>query len=207
MIIESFAVGPLENNTYILVDESTLESVIIDPGMESEFLLDHIRKKGYRMRYILNTHGHFDHTYNDGIFKREFNIPILIHRMDAPMLLELREQAHFFGFRSPAIPAADMLLEGGEKITLGNLGISVIFTPGHTAGGVSFEVNRTVFVGDTIFAGSVGRTDLPGGSWDTLLRSIREKLFTMPDDTRLLSGHGPETTVGEERRWNSFLRQ
>lgn len=224
MVIRRLIVGPLEVNCYILWDEGDKEAVCIDPGGNGEEILGVIEKEGLTLKYIVNTHGHFDHVGANGFLKDATGATIAIHRDDALLLEKVPHQANFFGMAISPSPSADLLLNDGDTINLGSLRLQVIHTPGHTRGGISllisnFELqianlnsqfprptivgapkSEILFTGDTLFAGSVGRTDLPGGSWDELVKSIKDKLLPLGDDVRVFPGHGPETTIGEERR-------
>ena len=193
MRVETFVRGPLLNNVYLLWDEQSNEAAIIDPGIGSDDLLRNIEEKQLRLRYILNTHRHFDHVDCDEVFRERAGAQIVLHRDDAAFLEEE------LGI------TADVLLTGGEELPLGGLTIRALHTPGHSAGGVSFLVEDCLFAGDTLFAGSVGRSDFPDSNGALLLEAIAEKILPLPDGTRVLPGHGEATTVGAERAHNPFL--
>ncbi|MCD6451483.1 MAG: MBL fold metallo-hydrolase [Acidobacteria bacterium] len=204
MILEKLVVGPLEVNCYIFGDENG-EVVVIDPGAEGERIIAFIEERGYRPRYIINTHCHIDHIRANADVKGKYNIPILVHKEDAPILTSPQDAELEEMIGGKPSPPADRLLSEGDEIKVGSFTLRVIHTPGHTPGGISLLFDDGVFTGDTLFAGGVGRTDLPGGSWDTLVSSIREKLLVLPDSLPIYPGHGPSSTIGEEKRYNPFL--
>ncbi len=206
MAIQTFVVGPLQSNSYLVVDERSRQAAVIDPGMESESVLEAVHDEGLRVESVIITHGHFDHVFSSAAFKAETGAQVIMHPDDVPLLLEMPETARLFGFKAPAPPQPDRLVREGDVIKVGELALSVLETPGHTPGGISLCLDNAVFVGDTLFAGSVGRTDLRGGSLDALLRSIRTKLLTLPDWTVVYPGHGAATSIGAERRDNPFLQ-
>ncbi|MCD5390691.1 MBL fold metallo-hydrolase [candidate division NPL-UPA2 bacterium] len=206
MFIKSMVVGPLEANCYLVTDEETKEAIIIDPGAEGEKIRRLIEKGGLVPAYIVNTHGHIDHIGANGYLKEKLkDIKISIHPADAQMLINPLQNLASFAGEVNHSPQADLMLEDGYEINLGKLSLKVIHTPGHTPGGICLAIEGKVFTGDTLFAGSVGRTDLPGGSMDSLCRSIREKLLTLPDETIVYPGHGPLSTIGRERENNPFV--
>ena len=206
MAIQTFVVGPLQSNSYLVVDERARQAAVIDPGMESESVLEVVRHEGLRVESLIITHGHFDHVFSSAAFKAETGAQVIMHPDDVPLLLEMPETARFFGFKAPPPPQPDRLVREGDVIKVGDLALRVLETPGHTPGGISLCLDNAVFVGDTLFAGSVGRTDLRGGSLDALLRSIRTRLLTLPDWTVVYPGHGAATSIGAERRDNPFLQ-
>ena len=194
MRVETFVRGPLANNVYLLWDENTKEAAIIDPGIGSDDLLAHIQERQLHLRYILNSHRHFDHVDNDVFYREQTGASIVLHQDDAAML---EEQMGI---------SADVLLRGGEELALGSLTIRTFHTPGHSAGGVCFLVEDHLFAGDTLFAGSVGRSDFPDSDGAALLEAIAEKILPLPDATHVLPGHGNRTTIGAERAGNPFLQ-
>jgi glyoxylase-like metal-dependent hydrolase (beta-lactamase superfamily II) len=204
--ITTFVVGPLQSNSYLVVDEASRRAVVIDPGMESEAVLDAVRRQGLHVDSIIITHGHFDHVFASARFKAETGAEIVMHPDDLSLLAEVPETARFFGIKAPVPPNPDRLVREGDTVTVGTLSLGVLETPGHTPGSISLRLDDAVFVGDTLFAGSVGRTDLTGGSLEVLLRSIRGKLLALPDRTVVYAGHGPATSIGVERRDNPFLQ-
>ena len=206
MEIAAFVVGPLQSNSYLVIDETSRRAAVIDPGMESEVVLDAVRRRGLRVDAVIVTHGHFDHVFSGALFKTATGAEVIMHPNDLPLLAEVPETARFFGIKAPTPPDPDRLVREGDAVPVGGLSLRVIETPGHTPGSISLCLDDVVFVGDTLFAGSVGRTDLSGGSLESLLHSIRTKLLTLPDRTVVYAGHGPTTTIGAERRDNPFLR-
>ena len=205
MIIKTLAVGPIMANCFILGCEETLEAVVIDPGDEADRILRALAESKLTVKWIINTHGHFDHVSANKPMKDATGAPILIHADDAPMLDELSHSAAAWGLKADNSPAPDRFLNDGDEIRFGKITLSVLHTPGHTRGGVSLHTDGHVFVGDTLFAGSIGRTDFPGGSFESLKNSIQKKLFVLDDDVQVHTGHGPSTTIGDERRTNPFV--
>ena len=205
MLIKSMAVGPIQANCYVLGCEETLEAVGIDPGGEADRILSALAESKLTLKYILNTHGHFDHVAANRRMKEATSAQILIHALDAPMLDSLASSAATWGLSAENSPKPDRLLAEEEVVTFGTVSLSVIHTPGHTPGGVSFHTDGMVFVGDTLFAGSVGRTDFPGGDAATLKNSIQQKLFTLGDAVEVYPGHMGTTSIGQERQYNPFV--
>ena len=204
MIIQSLAVGPIQANCFILGCEQTHEAVVIDPGDEADRILAGLQKKNLQVKAIINTHGHFDHVGANKALKEKTGAPIMIHRGDAPMLAHLSASARVWGMRAEDAPA-DKFLEDGDKVSFGQITLEVIHTPGHSPGGISLYTPKTLFVGDTLFAGSIGRTDFPGGDYDQLISVVRNRLFVLEDDVRVFPGHGPDTTIGNEKKFNPFF--
>ena len=200
-----FTYGPFAENTYVVVGPSGRQAMIVDPGIDSEPVLDAVRERGLSVALILNTHGHLDHVACNGFFKRETGAPIAIHAADLPLLQNVSRPAALYGLHAEDSPPADLLLVEGVALPFDGATFDVIHTPGHTPGGVCLRRGAQMIVGDTLFSGSVGRTDLPGGDWNALVSSIREKLFLLPDDVLCLPGHEGETTIGRERRANPFV--
>lgn len=196
--IERTVVGPFYTNCYLLYDDSSGEAILIDPGLDSEVILDRI-KEGLKLNLIINTHGHFDHVACNGFFKRKTGARIAIHEDDVEILKSIPEQSLWFGVMAPPSPQPDLTLKEGDSVEIGEIKLKVIHTPGHTPGGICLLGDGFLFSGDTLFRGSMGRTDLPGGSLDELIRSIKTKLFTLPDETLVYPGHGEMTSIGEER--------
>jgi glyoxylase-like metal-dependent hydrolase (beta-lactamase superfamily II) len=191
-------------NCFIVGCDQTREAVVIDPGADSDKILMALADLKLKVKYILNTHGHFDHVSANKKMKEVTGADIMIHTLDAPMLSRLSASAAAWGMSAEDSPAPDRTLAEGDTVSFGNITLNVIHTPGHTPGGISFSTDGHVFVGDTLFAGSIGRTDFPGGDYDTLISSIRNKLFLLDDDIQVLTGHGPETSIGQEKRFNPF---
>jgi glyoxylase-like metal-dependent hydrolase (beta-lactamase superfamily II) len=205
LIIKTLAVGPIQANCFVLGCEQTLEAAVIDPGGEADRILNALAESSLTTRFIINTHGHFDHVGANKRLKEVTGAPILIHPLDAPMLNQLSSSAAAWGLSADDSPGPDRELNDEDKITFGNITLTVIHTPGHTPGGISLYAGEDVFVGDTLFAGSIGRTDFPGGSFETLKASIQKKLFALDDNVKVYTGHGPSTTIGEEKRSNPFV--
>jgi glyoxylase-like metal-dependent hydrolase (beta-lactamase superfamily II) len=192
-------------NCFILGCEETLRAAVIDPGDEADRILTSLAESQLTLDYIINTHGHFDHVGANKRLKDASHAPILIHALDAPMLNQLAASASAWGLTIENSPSPDRTIDEGDTVSVGNITLTVIHTPGHTPGGVSLKTPGHVFVGDTLFSGSIGRTDFPGGSFETLRASIQEKLFALDDDVQVYTGHGPQTTIGQERRYNPFV--
>jgi len=205
MIIKKLAVGPIQANCFIVGCEETRQAAVIDPGDEADRILLTLAEAKLTVVQIVNTHDHFDHVGANRRMKQATGAPILIHALDAPMLGMLSRSAAAWGMSAEDSPPPDRTVDEGDHIPVGTLTFQVIHTPGHTPGGVSLLCDRVLFVGDTLFAGSVGRTDFPGGSFDALKASIRNKLFTLPAEVKVYTGHGPETTIGAEKRGNPFV--
>ncbi|HEX4823396.1 MAG TPA: MBL fold metallo-hydrolase [Candidatus Polarisedimenticolaceae bacterium] len=205
MQILRFTYGPFAENTYVVVGSSGREAMVVDPGLESEPVLSVLTERGLRCTLLVNTHGHLDHVACNAFFKEATGAPLAIHRDDLPLLEMTKAQGELYGLDVPDSPAPDLFLEEGEPLVFDGLAFDVLHTPGHTPGGVCLRHGGQMIVGDTLFRGSVGRTDLPGGDWDTLVASIRGKLFRLPDETHCYPGHEEETTIGLERRTNPFV--
>lgn len=210
-LIEMRAAGPFVQNGFVVACEDTREAVIIDPGDGVRELLAFADDERLAIRHILLTHAHVDHISGVGVAKRALNVPISLHRDDLFLYERAVETGALFGLQLEALPPVDAFYTPGQQIAFGNLRARPHHTPGHCPGGVCLEIGREgeagkdLFVGDTLFAGSIGRTDLPGGDYATLMTSIRDVLFAFGDDARVYSGHGPATTIGRERRTNPFL--
>ncbi len=204
LILHKLTVGPIMANCFIVGCQKTKKAAVIDPGDETDKILMALAQSSLTVKYILNTHGHFDHVGGNKKLKDATGAELCIHPLDAPMLKHLSESAARWGLSTDDSPAPDRTLEEGDTITFGQVTFRVIHTPGHTPGGISLSTDGFVFVGDTLFAGSIGRTDFPGGDYGTLISSIQQKLFPLPDTVRVLCGHGPETTIGIEKYSNPF---
>ncbi len=205
MVLIRVIVGPLQVNCFILADEKTKEAVVIDPGDDAEDILKIIKDKSFKVKYIVNTHGHFDHIGANKAIKDVTGAELLIHEADAPVLASAAQHSQAFGMRPVTSPPADRYVKHGEVITAGEVSLKILHTPGHSPGGICLLEEGMVFTGDALFAGSIGRTDLPGGDLMTLLGSIKTNLMNLPDNTKVFSGHGPASTIGDERRENPFL--
>lgn len=193
-------------NGYLLLCGATNHATYLDPGDEAPQMLEFIDQNEIELISILNTHGHMDHICGVRTVKEEWDVPIYIHEEDEFLYKALSQQAEWFGMSYPPPPPIDYYLSPNQQLTLGDLSISVLHTPGHSPGSVSLIVEDHVFCGDLIFAGSVGRTDLPKGSMERLLQSVREKILPLGDDYHLHPGHGPATTVGREKATNPYLQ-
>lgn len=205
MIVDVFPVGPLQVNCTILGCPATHKGVVIDPGSDPDKVLAAVEKHGLSVELILNTHGHFDHVGANAALKEATGAPLLIHHADVPMLGMASAQASAYGLSTQDSPAPDRELQGGETLNFGELSLEVLHTPGHSPGGVCFYREGVLVSGDTLFAGSVGRTDLPGGNHTQLLQSIKDKLAGLPPQTRVIPGHGPLTQIAHELKYNPFL--
>ncbi len=205
MIIKEMAVGPIMANCFILGCETSKEAVVIDPGDDVDRILISLAESKLTVKYIINTHGHFDHTGGNRKLKAATGAQLLIHEMDVPMLSQIAASAAAWGLYAEDSPPPDRTLKDGDSITCGTIRLQVLHTPGHSPGGISLYTDDMVFVGDTLFAGSIGRTDLPGGNYDTLIGMIQKKLFPLGDKVAVYAGHGPATTIGRERRYNPFV--
>jgi len=208
MILESFPVGPLQANCTILGDEDAGEAIVIDPGDEAERIHGRLTKLGLKLKQILLTHAHIDHVGGALRLKRLTGAPILLNENDLPLLATMEQQAAWLGIPTPETAPPDEGLADGQRVGLERYPAQVLHTPGHTQGSVClhFAPLKLLVAGDTLFAGSIGRTDLPGGDYGQIIDSIQSRLLPLPDETRVLTGHGPETTIGTERRSNPFLR-
>ncbi len=211
MQIWSRELGMFAANCYIIACQETREAAVVDPGTPDPWIKQVIRESGLKVTHILLTHGHLDHIGGVEWVKAFTGAPVWIHEQDAPMLTNpVLNGSAFFGENVTA-PAADHLLKDGDTVAVGRMQLRVIFTPGHTPGGVCFYYEPggdrpgQLLAGDTLFAGSVGRTDLPGGSAEQLIRSIRERLLPLPPETVVYPGHGPTTTIGDEKEFNPFF--
>lgn len=205
MILDTLPTGPLEVNCYIIGCEETRKAAVIDPGGHVDQILQLLKKHNLNVVMIINTHGHFDHIGGNRELLDATGAELIIHRDDRPILDQAAEHAATFGLRAESSPAPTRELVGGETLQLGELSLQVIHTPGHSPGGICLYVDDTLLVGDTLFAGSIGRTDLPGGDHQLLISGIKEKLLPLPETTKIYPGHGPMTTIGQEKRHNPFL--
>ncbi len=207
MIVETFPVGPLQCNCTILGDESAGEAIVIDPGEEIGRIERRLKELGLKVKQILITHGHIDHVGGALKLKRLTGAPILMNENDMAQLKIMDEQAAWLGVATPETAAPDGSLTDGMKVGLAGQEGRVVYTPGHTQGSVCvhFAAMKLLVAGDTLFAGSIGRTDLPGGNERQILESIHSRLLVLPEETRVIPGHGPLTTIGEEREENPFL--
>ena len=207
MITEVFPMGVFQVNSYLLRCEETGETVVVDPGDEPQILVRRLEELGVEPVAILNTHGHLDHVAGNAAVKLRYGVPILMHEDDRFLIDTFVQQARMFGLDLEAPPPPDAPLTPGEAFRFGEIELKILFAPGHSPGHVILLDEDTAISGDVLFAGSIGRTDLPGGDLPTLLRSIDEVVVPLGDDTAILPGHGPATTVGAERRANPFLQE
>ena len=212
MILETRAVAPFFKNGYVIGCEETQQAVVVDPGDEVDELLTALERHQLEARYILLTHAHLDHITGVARARRALDVSVWLHKDDLFLYDSVVQQGAMFGLKVESQPKVDRFYAEGQTLEFGNYEVAVHHTPGHCPGGVCLAVKHrhrpghSLFVGDTLFSGSIGSTDLPGGDMATLLRSIREVLFSFPDETPVYSGHGPVTTIGEEKRTNPFLR-
>jgi glyoxylase-like metal-dependent hydrolase (beta-lactamase superfamily II) len=208
--IKAFTFNPFEENTYVLYDE-TGECVIIDPGCytaeEKKELEDFISEKKLKPVKLLLTHAHIDHILGNNFVTGKYKVKIEMNEHDVHLLKAAPVYGEMWGIQCEPSPEPHVLLKEGDKITFGNSVLEIFFTPGHSEGSISFYScdHRFIIGGDVLFSGSIGRTDLPGGNFETLIRSIKEKVFSLEDDYKVYSGHGPHTTIGHERKSNPFL--
>lgn len=206
-----FTFNPFQENTYVLINEDK-ECWIIDPGMygadEEKVMFDFIEQESLKPQQILNTHAHIDHVFGIDALKQRYKIPFGMHQLEQPVLAGAKGSAIMFGFQFGAAPVPDFYIEANKKLQLGNDILEVRLAPGHSPGSILFyyAAGKWVVSGDVLFAGSVGRTDLPGGNQDTLMKSILEQVYTLPDDVVVFSGHGTKTKVGYEKQHNPFVR-
>ena len=205
MDIISLIVGFFQENAYLVRARGGDEGLIVDPGDEADRILEAVRRTGLRPTAIVSTHGHLDHVGAAAELQEALGLPFWLHADDEFYLASLAEQALAFGLPPVRAPRVDRYLEDGGELAVGAETVRVIHLPGHTPGGVGLYDGEALIAGDTLFAGSVGRTDLPGGDWDVLRRTLRERLLALPDATRVYPGHGPPTTIGAERGSNPFL--
>lgn len=207
--LHAFVCGPLQTNAYLLLDSAAREMTIVDPSVQSDAafaLAQSLRAQGVALAAIWNTHGHFDHVYDNARWKKEFGAPLLAHRGDEFFLEHLREQSLWFGLEAPEVALPDLWIEDGQTLRVGGYEAKVWELPGHSPGSVGFLFDDFLIGGDVLFQGSVGRTDLPGASPSQLAASLR-RLWTLPPQTRVLTGHGDATTIGQEKQSNAVARQ
>jgi glyoxylase-like metal-dependent hydrolase (beta-lactamase superfamily II) len=207
MIHEILPVGPLQCNCSVIGDEATREAMVIDPGDDIQDVLGLIRKHNLQVKQIIITHAHIDHVGGAMKLRAATGAPILLNQNDYALLKMLDVQAAWIGMADPGKVEIDQSLGQSDTVKAGSLAADVIHTPGHTEGSIClyFPLEKKLIAGDTLFAGSIGRTDLPGGSFDKIIRSLQEKVLALPDETVVVPGHGPLTTIGEERETNPFL--
>jgi len=209
MIHRVFPVGPLQCNCSIIGDERTREAMVIDPGDQIEDILKILKSENFTLKQIVVTHAHIDHVGGAMKLKAATGAPILMNQKDEVLLKMLDVQASWIGMKPPGAVQVDEAVGEGRILQVGNLSSTVIHTPGHTEGSIClyFPEQKTLIAGDTLFAGSIGRTDLPGGSFEKIIRSLHNQLLQLPDETHVIPGHGPMTTIGQERESNPFLQK
>ena len=198
--------GPYEVNVILVWCDRTKKAALFDPAGDSEFMIEQIERKGLDLRYLINTHGHLDHIFENHVIKSRFGVPLLIHPLDRPMLADPSKNLSLYAGDPVVSPDADGTLEDGDTVQIGDESLRALHVPGHTPGSLVFYQPGLLISGDTLFAGGVGRTDFPGSNEQMLCEQIRSKIYSLPEDTVVYPGHGPQTTVGEERRYNPFVR-
>lgn len=207
MIIIKFVLGPIENNNYLLIDDSSdqKEAILIDCTEKSDAIDEALVQNNANLKYILLTHGHFDHILGINYYRKKYGCKALVHKDDKYFIDNIKEFASRFGVGEVEVQNIDGFVDENDSIKFGNIEVKVIYTPGHTQGGVCYLIGDDIFTGDTLFYESVGRTDLPGGNFNQIKTNIQEKLFTLDDNIKVYPGHGPATTIGHERINNQFI--
>jgi len=204
MILKCLPIGLLESNCYIVGDNG--EGILIDPAAKADEIIKEVEKTGLKIKYVVLTHGHFDHIYTAAEVSERLGARIAVHEDDAEMLSDSRLNGfNMIGMKQESSLKADILLKDGDVLEAGGLKFEIIHTPGHTPGGICIKVGNVVFSGDTLFQGSIGRTDFPGGSYALIIKSIKERILTLPDETVVYPGHGPKTSVDLEKKINPFI--
>ncbi len=206
MISDVLVVGPIQANCYVLGCPETKEALVVDPGGDPDIVASTLADHGLKPVIYFHTHGHLDHVGATSVLKERLGGEILLHQADQVLYERAPESALGFGIELPPVAPVDRFIEESIPVTWGRYEGSAIHTPGHSPGGVCLRIGARVYSGDTLFRGSIGRTDLPGGSYEELMTSIRVKLLTLPDETLVLPGHGPATTIGQEKKTNPFLQ-
>jgi len=206
MIIKKLVVGPLENNCFVIADEKSKDCFVVDPGDEPDRILDAIHENNFQLKYIVCTHAHFDHIAVVSDIKIETKAEIVLHRDDLEIYRSSKDQAASWGFDLDSQPEPDLFVAEGDTLEIGDLKFEILHTPGHSPGGICLYGEGIIITGDTLFAGSVGRTDLYGGDIGKLKKSFK-RLLSLPDDVKVLPGHGPETTIGHEKIDNFFAAE
>jgi glyoxylase-like metal-dependent hydrolase (beta-lactamase superfamily II) len=205
MLIKTLAVGPLQVNCYLVACPRTKKAMIIDPGDEGESILALLEQEGLELDLVVNTHGHFDHVGANHLLIEKTGVDLCMHRADLPLLKVAAKYAESYGLPAVESPEPQRFLENGDQLEVGDLRFEIIHTPGHSPGGICLYGEGHLFCGDTLFAGSIGRTDLPGGSYEQLIGHIKSQLMVLPDATIVHPGHGPESTIGREKSVNPFI--
>ncbi len=204
MLIKSLVVGPLQVNCFVVSDEKTGESMVIDPGDEPDRIIDVIKGNGLKVKYIICTHAHFDHVGGIAELKDETDARIVIHQEERELYNSAMDQAAFWGYELAPLPEPDMFVQEGDRLEIGDLKFEILHTPGHSPGGICLYGEGVVFTGDTLFAGSVGRTDFYGGDINKLKKSFL-RLMSLPPDTKVFCGHGPASNISREKASNFFM--
>jgi glyoxylase-like metal-dependent hydrolase (beta-lactamase superfamily II) len=205
LIVQQLSVGPLQVNCFLVACQKTHEAVVIDPGEEGPRILHMAKSEGLEIRNVVNTHGPFDHIGANQPVIESTDAELLMHEADLPLLQNARNHAEVYGLTVTPSPDPDKFLQEGDTFKVGELSFSVFHVPGHSPGSICLLSAGHLFVGDVLFAGSIGRTDLPGGDFDALVEGVREKLFKLPGETVVHTGHGPDTTIGQEKQMNPFV--
>lgn len=205
LIVHQLSVGPLQVNCFLVACAKSRDAMVIDPGEEGDRILRLAEREGLSISKVVNTHGHFDHIGANQRLVEATGAELMLHAADLPLLQNARQHAGVYGLTVAASPAPDRLLAQGDTFKVGAHDFSVLHVPGHSPGGICLHGDGHLFVGDVLFAGSIGRTDLPGGDYDQLVTGVRQRLFVLSDETIVHPGHGPDTTIGEERQHNPFV--
>jgi glyoxylase-like metal-dependent hydrolase (beta-lactamase superfamily II) len=206
MSVETITVGAFAMNCYLVYDDASRQAIFIDPGLEAERLIKRAEDLNLKIKFIVNTHAHIDHVAETGDVQAYFKVPFFIHSAELPLLNSIDEQAAMFGITPGKTPEVTAYLDEQKEIEFSGFTGKILHTPGHSPGGISIYFKDHVFVGDCLFMDSIGRTDLYKGDYEQLINSIRTHLFSLPDDTKVYSGHGPATTIGREKLYNPFLQ-
>ena len=205
ILLEHLAVGPLQVNCFVVGCPQTRQALVIDPGEEGDRILQTAEVTDLQVARVVNTHGHFDHIGANRRIVEATGAELLIHRQDAPLLGQADRHAAMFGLQATPSPEPDRLLEHGDRVRVGELDFEVLHIPGHSPGGIALYGHGHLFAGDILFAGSIGRTDLPGGDHQALITGIRKHLMGLPEETVVHTGHGPDTTIGREKQHNPYV--
>jgi len=205
LLVHQLSVGPLQVNCFVVACQRTREAMVIDPGEDGPRILQLAESNGYQVKKIVNTHGHFDHIGANQPVKEATGAVLMMHEADLPLLQNARNHAQAYGLTVSPSPDPDKFLNEGDVFSVGEQSFSIFHVPGHSPGSICLLSDGHLFVGDVLFAGSVGRTDLPGGDFDALIEGVREKLFRLPAETIVHPGHGPDTTIGREKQTNPFV--